>query len=81
MLATPHPLATFFEPVALSGNYRSVRGKHYILATGRSPNIFEQFMMSVRDDEAWTIATIPTGHEAMLDDPGSVARLLTLAAQ
>lgn len=80
-LATPHPLATFLEPVALSGKYRTVRRKHYILATGRSPNIFEQFMMSVRDDEAWTIATIPTGHEAMLDDSSSVARLLTLAAQ
>lgn len=35
-LATPHPLATFFEPVALSGKYQSVARKHYILATGRS---------------------------------------------
>lgn len=79
-LSTPHPLATLFEPVALSGKHRSVAGKHYILATGWSPNPFDTFMMSIRENDAWTVATIPTGHDAMLDDPASVARLLTLAA-
>jgi pimeloyl-ACP methyl ester carboxylesterase len=79
-LATPHPLATFFEPVALSGKYQSVARKYYVLVTGRSPNPFETFMISVRESDTWIVTTLPTGHEAMLDDPDSVARLLTLAS-
>jgi pimeloyl-ACP methyl ester carboxylesterase len=79
-LCTPQPVATFFEPVKLSGKYQLVRGKHYILATGWSHSPFEAFMMSVREDDAWTIETLPTGHAVMLDDPASVARLLALAA-
>jgi pimeloyl-ACP methyl ester carboxylesterase len=80
-LCTPHPIATLFETVSLSGKHLSVPGKYYILATGWSPNPFEQFMMSVRGSDSWISTTLPTGHDAMLDDPVSVARLLTLAAQ
>lgn len=79
-LCTPQPVATFFEPVSLSGKHRSVRGKHYILATGWSQSPFDAFMTSVRGDDAWTVETLPTGHAAMLDDPASVARLFARAA-
>lgn len=79
-LSTPAPVATFLEPVTLSGKHHSVQRKHYILATGWGPNPFDAFMLSVREEHSWTIETLPTGHDMMLDDPGSIARLLENAA-
>ncbi len=79
-LCTPHPIATFFEPVTLSDKYQSIPKKHYILATGWGPDPFEGFMISVRESSSWITRTLPTGHDAMLDDPASVARVLVLAS-
>ena len=82
-LSTPHPLASFCEPVELSGAYLSVASKTYIRATGWSG--YEELgfhsYRNVADDIAWTKVDLPYGHELMFNAPDTLARCLVEAAQ
>jgi pimeloyl-ACP methyl ester carboxylesterase len=79
-MATPHPLATMVEAIKLQGNYLKVKNKIFSLASAWEPNPFRQFYEPLLEDPAWTLRTIESGHDAMLDKPEQVADLLREAA-
>ena len=69
-----HPLLTLTEPVHLDGSEKTIKGHTYILATKRPG--FQRFYDQVKDDPAWTVKTIDTGHVVMMEDPEGLVRLL-----
>jgi pimeloyl-ACP methyl ester carboxylesterase len=73
---TPHPLATYHEPVA-AGNARSdALPRAYIHCTGvPTTPIFAPFAAKAKAD-GWQIGEISTSHMAMLTAPREVARYL-----
>ena len=81
-LSTPHPLASFCEPVALTGAWRKIRKKTYVRATGWPG--YEQLgffsYQSIADEAGWTRLDIPCGHAVMLDAPDALADILVNAS-
>jgi pimeloyl-ACP methyl ester carboxylesterase len=68
-----HPLLTLTEPVRLGGS-ESIKRRTYILAT--KPPIFQRFYDQLKDDPAWKVRTIETGHVMMQEDPELLAKVL-----
>lgn len=80
-LCTPHPLASFCEPVTLAGAWRGVPRKTYVRATGWSgyePLGFQPHL-DIADDDQWTRIDVPCGHEIMIDAPEALADILVSA--
>lgn len=71
-----HPLLTLIQPVRFTGAEKKVRNHTYIYATRDAPTGFTGFYDRVRNDPAWKVETIATGHVVMTDDPGGLTRLL-----
>ena len=69
----PHPFATFVQRLRLSGAWRSVPKKSFILATGWSPNPFAAACERLRADPAWTVREADCGHDVMIDLPEQLA--------
>ncbi len=69
-----HPLLTLLEPVRLDGAERKIANRTYILATQRPA--FTRFYDKVKDNPAWKVKTIDTGHVVMMEDPEGLVRLL-----
>jgi pimeloyl-ACP methyl ester carboxylesterase len=80
-MCTPHPLATWTEGIRLRGNHRKVNRRIFALASAWEPSPIRQFYEKLQDDPAWIIRTIQCGHDAMLDEPDEVAKLLLQAAE
>jgi pimeloyl-ACP methyl ester carboxylesterase len=73
---TPHPIATFEEPIQLTNETPLIKDIVHILATGyESP-----FPIAAAHERAkskgWTTRTISCGHEVMLDRPDELTDLL-----
>ncbi len=66
------PLLTLLEPLTFTGK-EAVARRTYIYAT---KSTFERFYDKLKDDPAWTVKTIDTGHVVMMEDPEGLARLL-----
>jgi pimeloyl-ACP methyl ester carboxylesterase len=81
-LSTPHPLASFCEPVALTGAWLKIAKKTYVRATGWPG--YEQLgfltYQSIADDAGWVRLDLPCGHEVMLDAPDTLADILVNAS-
>jgi len=71
-----HPLLTLTEPVRFTGAEAQVRHRTYVYATRDAPTVFTKFHEEVRADPAWKVATVPTGHVVMADDPDALVALL-----
>ena len=71
------PLLTIVEPVQAGP---PIARRSYIYATRGAPTVFTQFYESVRDDPAWTVHAIDSGHVVMADDPEGLVRLLLAEA-
>ena len=69
-----HPLLTLTEPVRLDGSEKNIARRTYILAT--NPPIFQRFYDEVKDDPAWTVRTMETGHVMMQENPELLAKVL-----
>ncbi len=75
-------MLTLLEPVKLGPEAEAIRNRTYIYATVGAPTIFTQFYERVRNDSAWRVHEIATGHVVMWDDPvGLTALLLEEAAR
>ena len=76
---TMHPLATFQQPLTLTG--ASARPMHttFVLATGFDDSPFPPSCDRARV-RGWTTLTIDCGHDVMLDRPDEVTEILTAAA-
>lgn len=77
-LATPQPLATFCEPVRLTGAQDRVARRTYVRATGWDGYDRLGFDSHARiaADDRWTKIDLHHGHELMLDAPQAVAEVL-----
>lgn len=77
----PQPYATFTEPLRLRGGLRDVARRVYLRAGGYPNAVFERYYERFRDDPAWETATLPCGHDVMLDLPAELAALLDREAR
>lgn len=72
---TPQPVATFQQPIRLSGEGEAVRHVTYILATDHSDSPFPPFYEKAKA-KGWRTFRIGTGHDASIDNPGKVTKIL-----
>ena len=73
---TPHPFATFTQPVPTGTARSEAIPRAYISCTaGPLTSLFGRFAEKARRS-GWEVRTIATGHEAELIAPDEVARLL-----
>jgi pimeloyl-ACP methyl ester carboxylesterase len=79
-LTTPHPIACFREPVALSGAEREVRHKVFLLCELYRPSPFWTFYDKYAAEPGWRTARLASLHDAMLSVPDRVTEELCRAA-
>jgi pimeloyl-ACP methyl ester carboxylesterase len=73
--STMQPLATFEQPLYLTGAVNQIKNVTYILASGWSPSPFPQFHEKAKA-KGWETITIDCGHDVMLDRPEELAEHL-----
>jgi pimeloyl-ACP methyl ester carboxylesterase len=81
-LCTPHPLASFCEPIALTGAWLKIPKKTYVRATGWQGYDQLGFLsyQTIVNDDRWVKVDVPCGHEVMLDAPEILADVLVNAS-
>jgi pimeloyl-ACP methyl ester carboxylesterase len=72
---TPQSLATFQQPLQLTGAIDRIKDVTYILATGWAPSPFPQFFEKAKL-RGWKTLTMACGHDIMLDMPTELSRAL-----
>jgi pimeloyl-ACP methyl ester carboxylesterase len=73
----PHPLASVMQSVRLTGGFARVPRREFVYCSGwedRTP--FAGLRTRLRADPEWQVHDLPTGHNAMGEDPEAVAALL-----
>ncbi|MFG2720478.1 hypothetical protein ACGFW5_19590 [Streptomyces sp. NPDC048416] len=73
----PHPLASFLQTIRLTGAFAEVPRREFVYCSGwedRTP--FAAQRTRLQADPAWQVHDLPTGHDAMHEDPEAVAALL-----
>ncbi len=73
--STPHPLASFQQPLCLTGAMNRIENIAFILATGWNPSPFPQFYDNAKV-RGWKALTMTSGHDVMLDQPRELTREL-----
>ena len=76
--ATPQPTGTFKEKARVTGRYRDIGRKTFIVATGWD-GPFGQIAAPFRDDPAWTVHELACGHDVPMDLPDELTALLERA--
>jgi hypothetical protein len=66
------------KPISLTGAYKTIAKKTYVLAS-KFQGGFQQFYDRLKDDPAWTVVTVPTGHIVQLEAPKRCAEILEAA--
>lgn len=73
---TPHPLATYNQPVPVSSARSAALSRVYIRCTvGTHTSVFEPFATKARAS-GWEVREIATGHDAQLTAPRELADIL-----
>jgi pimeloyl-ACP methyl ester carboxylesterase len=70
----PHPLASFLQAVRLTGT--PVPRKDFVYCSGWDGTPFAELRARLAADPAWQVHDLPTGHDAMREDPVAVAAIL-----
>ncbi len=65
---TMQPLATFQQPLHLTGGINRIKNVNFILANGWAPSPFQQFYKQAKT-MGWKTLTMECGHDVMLDLP------------
>ncbi len=73
---TNHPLASFTEPVALTGRHLEVPHRVYVLAAGFDHPGTRAAYESVKAKAGWKSEVVDGGHDLMLDNPDAVVDIL-----
>jgi pimeloyl-ACP methyl ester carboxylesterase len=79
-LCTPHPLRCFEEVQTLTGAWRTVARRSYILAGAYAGSPFQGFYAERKNDPSWRLRSLPAGHDMMVTVPGELAAVLIEAA-
>ncbi|WP_433356784.1 alpha/beta fold hydrolase [Microtetraspora malaysiensis] len=80
--ATPHPLASLFQPLRLTSDLTQTRRRVYVYAAGwdgESP--FFAVHQRLREDPAWTTHALDSGHNLMRDAPLELLKILLDAGE
>lgn len=72
---TPQPIGTLQQPIRLSGQGARVGNVSYILASDFPDSPFQAFCERARE-RGWKVLGIASGHDAPLDKPDEVTRML-----
>lgn len=73
---TPHPIKTMMDVPRLSGRWRDVRHKFYLLAGGPPASRFSGVHAALSAEPDWTTAVVSGGHEMMWTHPQELATTL-----
>lgn len=76
-----HPLLTLTEAVKLGGEENEIARRVYVYANASPLTIFGQFRDRVRDDPAWELREVATGHMVWDEDLPAVKRILLEEAE
>jgi pimeloyl-ACP methyl ester carboxylesterase len=77
---TPHPIKTMLDVPAITGRWRQVPRKHYVLA-GANPGLrFVDHHATVSRQADWTSAVIDGGHDLMITHADELTQELVAAA-
>jgi pimeloyl-ACP methyl ester carboxylesterase len=76
----PHPLACFTQTVELTGKEALVRRRVYILAENYAFGLNARVCEKLSRLPGWTTASLKSGHDVMIDEPGRLAELLAAQA-
>jgi pimeloyl-ACP methyl ester carboxylesterase len=75
--ASAHPLASFLQPIALSGDLRRFRRRDFVHALGwPGDSPLRPSYERVRDDPTWTTHELDGKHNLMRDNPDDLLRIL-----
>ena len=77
---TPQSLATFQQPLQLTGAIERIKNVTYILATGWDHSPFLQFYEKA-NAKGWKTLTMPCGHDIQMDQPGELLEVLLAASR
>jgi len=76
---TMQPLATFQQPIHLTGGIAQIENVTFILATGWAPSPFPPFCEQAKA-KGWRTLAMACGHDVMLDLPQELTRELLAAS-
>lgn len=76
---TPHPLACFEQRITLTGAHETIARRLYIRGTAYTPSAFAPIAERLQRDRRWRVASLPSGHDVMVDMPQELAELLKSA--
>ncbi len=74
--ARPHPLATFLQPIRLTGNAYKPANKVYAWCNAKPGSPFEATHDRLAADRAWTAYKLACGHDIMNEAPELALKLL-----
>jgi pimeloyl-ACP methyl ester carboxylesterase len=74
---TPHPLKTMMDLPRITGRWKQVGTKCYLLASGPPPSRFAHLHAAVAAEPGWMTAVVPGGHEMMWTHPEDLLRALS----
>ena len=75
-MCTPHPAATLTDRITITGARDRVAKKTYIRAKGYPSVPFDAAQARLASDPAWRVYELPCGHDAMVDMPDRLAKIL-----
>ena len=75
-MCPPHPIGSFRSGVMLSGQQNEATERHYIACIGNTPSAFEAQYQRAKSLSGWRTCEIDTKHDAMVEQPGTLAAIL-----
>tara|TARA_B100000959_G_scaffold280513_1_gene342488 strand:- start:264 stop:482 length:219 start_codon:yes stop_codon:yes gene_type:complete len=69
-------LKCFSQPIRLTGDYKALTNRHYILAPAFEHPSTHGHYDQLKDDTNWQTHTLEGGHHLMIDNPDGVAQIL-----
>ncbi|WP_037366212.1 alpha/beta fold hydrolase [Amycolatopsis orientalis] len=72
----PHPLASLLQTVRLTGEFAKVPRREFVYCSGWEGTPFTDLRNRLEADPEWQVHVLPTGHNAMYEDPKAAAKLL-----
>jgi pimeloyl-ACP methyl ester carboxylesterase len=75
-MCTPHPLATLFDKIVLTGARERIANKAYVRAEKYPNPGFDAACAKLRSYPSWRVYALPCGHDIMVDMPERLAEIL-----
>ena len=78
-LCVPHPIASYEQPIKLSGEDDGVERHIYIRARQFEEVRMDAFALAAQRDPSWQVVTLDAGHDLMISTPFELAQVLLTA--